>query len=187
MRWLAILLAFLQPAWLLAQPDSLRAPRWTARTQFAGLQGTISGGVLWNIPDGRLQAGVLYGFSESRDGAPEFHGLAFRVNGSWFPLQRATLGDWHVSPTAVITGLLEVGEHAHLTLPDHYPDGYYGPHALHALFAVGGRAGRMNRGWGWAFTAETVALDTHLWYAISQRSTPFTDAWSLALGAEVYF
>ena len=187
MKRLGNILVFLAPLWLSAQPDSLRAPLWTARAQFAGMQGTLSGGVLWNIPDGRLQAGVMYGYSSPQDGIPDFHGLAVRANGSWFPLHKATVGDWHLSPTLAITGLLELGDHSFLSLPDQYPDDYYGQQALHALFAVGGRLGRMHQGWGWAFTAETVALDTYLWYAISQRSTPFTDAWSLALGAEVYF
>ena len=188
MNWPVTILCTLLPVWLVALPDSLRAPRWSVRAQFAGMQGTLSGGVLWNTPDGRLQAGAMYGFSDARNGVPEFHGLAFRANGSWFPLHRSTMGRWHVSPTLAVTGLLELGDHAFLSLPEHYPDDYYGQHALHALVAVGGRMGRMHRsGRGWAFTVETVALDTYLWYAISQRSTPFTDAWSLALGAEVYF
>ncbi|MCB0794228.1 MAG: hypothetical protein KDB88_05780 [Flavobacteriales bacterium] len=170
-----------------AQEDTTRAPVWTLRTQFAGYQGTVGAGILWNVPDGRAQVGLLYGFSAPQYDLPAFHGLALRLTGSWFSLDRSTIGRWHLSPTMAITGLLELGDLAYLSIPKEYPDGYYPPQAFHALLSLGGRVGRIEHGKGWSFSVETVALDTYLWYAISQRETPFLDAWSLALGAEFHF
>lgn len=187
MRPLVLCLLLALPIGSVASDDTLRAPRWSARAQFAGMQGAVSMGGLWNNRDGRLQAGLLYGYAPARDGIEAFRALAFRLNGSLLPMRNGRLGKWHLSPTMALTGLLEFGTHAYLTQPDGVPDGYYGQQALHALIAFGGRGGRCNDRYGWSLTAEAVALDTYLWYSVIQRSVPFVEAWSLALGAEFHF
>ena len=188
-RWLLILCSAssLITAWGQPQPDSLRAARWTARTQVAGMQGLVSAGALWNPPDGRLQLGALYGFAPAANGAQAFHALVLRVTGALLPLHQPVCGRWTFSPVLSLSMLADVSGTTWLVLPEEFPDGYYGPNGLHGLLGVGGRVGRTNACNGWALTLETVALDTPLWYAISQSAAPFHEAWSLAVGFEYHF
>jgi len=189
MKPLLMMLLGMSSGLLAAQSDSVhhRAPRFAARGQFAGMQGIGSGGLLWNLPDGRLQLGALYGHSPAKLGANAFHGAALRVSSAWFPVHKAVKGRWTMSPTLSITTLFELGGTAWFRLPPEFPDGYYGPNAIHALLAIGGRAGQVDKDGGWIFTMETVALDTYLWYSFIMREVPFHSAWSLALGAEYHF
>jgi hypothetical protein len=173
--------------WAQADAAPGRAPRWTARGQFAGLQGAGSVGLLWNVPDGRLQLGALYGHAPAVNGAKPFHAAVLRVAGSWWPMQKPQAGRWTISPTAAVSALFDLSGTAFYALPPEYPKGYYCPQAVHGLLAVGGRVGRIHPGGSVAFTAEVVALDTYLWYALSQRTVGLHEPWSLALGLELSF
>lgn len=164
-----------------------RAPRYTIRTQFAGMQGLISGGMLWNLPDGRLRLGAMYGYDPGRYGGTDLHAAILRANGSWFPIHQTRIGKWSVSPIASLSAMLELGGITFLTLPDQYPAGFYSPQSIHGLLGLGIGAGRINSEGGWLLTAEAVSLDTYLWYGLSQRQVKFTQLWNLALGVEYYF
>ena len=131
--------------------------------------------------------GMLYGHAPAGDGGGAFHGLVLRVTGALFPIHKPMHGPWSVTPTASISALIDLSENTWLIPPPEFPRGYYGPTGLHGLLAIGGRLGHWQRGRAWALTVETVALDTYLWYAISRKSIPFSDAWSLALGVEHHF
>jgi hypothetical protein len=120
-------------------------------------------GLLWNVPDGRLQLGALYGHAPAVNGAKPFHVAVLRVAGSWFPMQMPRTGRWTISPTASVSALFDLSGTAFYALPPEYPKGYYSPQAVHGLLAVGGRVGRIHPGGSVAFTAELVALDTYLW------------------------
>jgi hypothetical protein len=172
-----------------AQTDSalIRAPKWTARAQVAGMQGLVSGGALWNVPDGRLQMGAQYGFAPAANGSKAYHGLVLRATGSWFPIHKPQFGKWNLSPIASLSAVLEVGGIAFLALPPDYPKGYYAPQAIHGLLGLGGRLGQVGQDGGWSFTAEAVALDTYLWYGIIQQQIEVRNMWNLALGAEYHF
>jgi hypothetical protein len=172
-----------------AQMDTTlsRAPRWSARGQFAGLQGAGSFGLLWNAPAGRLQLGALYGHAPSSQGSQPFHVAVLRLNGSLFPVHKPQWGRWSVTPTLALSGMFDLSGTGHYALPAQYPEGYYAPSAVHALLSLGARAGRQHKGGSVAFTAELVALDTYLWYAIDHPGIGLHEAWSLALGLEVAF
>lgn len=172
-----------------AQMDTTlsRAPRWSARGQFAGLQGAGSFGLQWNAPDGRSQVGVLYGHAPSVQDSRPFHVAVLRLNGSLFPMNRPCRGRWTLSPTLALSAMFDLSGTGHYALPPQYPEGYYAPSAVHALLAVGGRAGRLHKDGGVALTVELVALDTYLWYAIDHPGIGLYEAWSLALGVEVAF
>mgnify|MGYP001467590854 CR=1 FL=1 len=188
MRSLAfIFLAAALPLFGETGPDSTLAPRWSARAQFAGMQGLVSGGLLWNIPDGRLQLGALYGSAPAGHGGKTYHAAIMRATGSWFPIHEAQVGRWSLSPIASISAVLEMSGIAFLALPPDYPKGYYAPQALHGVLSLGGRLGRVGPEGGWSVTAEAVTLDTYLWYGIIQRQVEVHQIWSLALGLEYHF
>lgn len=189
MRMLLASMLLLLGGLVRAQVDTApeRAPRWTARGQFAGLQGAGSVGLLWNVPDGRLQLGALYGHAPAVNGAKPFHAAVLRVAGSWWPMQKPQAGRWTISPTAAVSALFDLSGTAFYALPPQYPEDYYRPQAVHGLLAFGGRVGRLHPGGSVAFTAELVALDTYLWYALSQPTIGLHEPWSLALGLEVAF
>ncbi|MBL7939341.1 MAG: hypothetical protein JNL43_08275 [Flavobacteriales bacterium] len=167
--------------------DSTRAPKWAARAQFAGMQGLVSTGLLWTVPDGRLQIGALYGHSPDRHSGTDFHGAILRATGAWFPVHKQQCGKWSMSPTVSLSAVMELGGISFFRLPDRYPDDYYGPQALHGLLSIGGRLGHPVRGGRLALTAEAVTLDTYLWYGIIQRQIKFKGMWSMALGVEYHF
>lgn len=102
-------------------------------------------------------------------------------------MHRPCRGRWTVSPTLAVSATFDLSATGHYALPPQYPEGYYAPSAVHALLALGGRAGRLHKGGGLALTVEMVALDTYLWYAIDHPGIGLHEAWSLALGLEVAF
>ncbi len=82
---------------------------------------------------------------------------------------------------------MEMGDISFFLLPSQYPDGYYGPQALHGLLSIGGRVGHPVGAGRLALTAEAVTLDTYLWYGIIQHQIKVKNMWNLALGVEYYF
>ncbi len=168
-------------------PDTMRAPRWTVRTQFAGMQGTLSTGLFRNMPEGRLHVGAQYGFAPSRNGGKAYHGAILRATGSWFPIHRPQFGKWNLSPIMSLAAAWELGGIAFLSLPKNYPDDYYAPQSLHGLLSFGGRVGRVGDDGSWSFTAEAVTMDTYLWYGLIQQQIKIHNMWNLALGLEYHF
>jgi hypothetical protein len=172
-----------------AQTDSIprHVPRWSARTQFAGQQGTGSVGLQWSSRTGRWQAAALYGYSPAQGLPRAFHAAVLRCTVQPARFDRVLHSHWSLSPILSASGLVELGGISFLALPSEYIEDYYSPQAAHALLSIGLRASHPARNGRIAFTVETVSLDTHLWYALRDSSIRFSDAWSLALGLEWYF
>lgn len=160
---------------------------WRVRGQFAGYQGMFSVGGGPVLAKGLWRPALMYGFAPADAYRTAVHQVILRndfvfMRGS----ERAGL---HVSPTTSLNLLMETGRHSYLSLPDRFPRGYYTAPLPHATIGVGGRLAQREMAWGpfreWAFTAEVVALDTYLWYAVSERGFPLSNAIGLSFGAEL--
>lgn len=103
--------------------------------------------------------------------------------------RKAAHGALHLSPSASLNMLLETGRHSYLQLPERFPRGYYMTPLPRITLGIGGRLSQGGMAWRlfkeWAFTTEVVALDTYLWYAVSQRGFPLGDALGLSVCAQL--
>ena len=160
---------------------------WRIRGQVAGYQGlfSVGGGPL--LAKGLWRPALMYGFAPADAYRSAVHQVVLR-NDLVF-LRKGRKNAWHVSPTASLNVLLETGRHSYLKLPERFPRGYYMTPLPHLTMGAGARLARSGMSWGpfkeWAFTGEVLALDSYLWYALSERGFPLSDAIGLSFGAEL--
>ncbi len=186
MRWILIICC----CWwsqIYAQSDttSRKSLDISPRFQFAGLQGQFSAGALVNFKNERIQLGLMYGYRSGQLGANDYQGITLRS--AWALRDRQLSKTISFAPHFAFSASLEVGGTTFFFLPDEFPPDYYGPQSLHGIIGLGGKL-KMDTGKGQlAFTAETVTLDTYLWYFIIQDEVSFPSIWSLSLGLEYRF
>ena len=163
-----------------------RPLKWHARIQTAGYQGLVSVGAGPSLLKGRWLPGLMYGYAPAAHGRSAVHQIILRNDVIFLPGAQKR-SHWF-SPSFSANLLLETGEHTYLRLPDEFAKGYYFTPQLHGTFGVGavvgvpfGAEGRRTL----FVTAEAVALDTYLWYSISQRGIPITRAFGLSLAVAV--
>jgi hypothetical protein len=167
--------------------DPPARPKWHVRTQFAGFQGLLSAGGGPVLAKGVWRPALMYGYAPPLNERARVHQFILRNDIVLFPRMR--LRDPWVSPFFSANLLLETGDHTYLKLPDQFPRGYYHPPQVHGTFGAGARLNKITSARGpfkeITFSTEFVALDTYLWYAISQRGAPLHRAFGLsfALGA----
>lgn len=184
MRKALLFISLLFAGTLLAQRDTSKVLDLSTRFQFAGLQGTFSTGVFHNFKKDHFMLGLMYGFSPSGEFSRAYHGITLRSTYAWRALEKGT---FKFEPYVQISANLEVGKTAFFSLPDNFPDDYYGPQSLHAIGGVGVKT-KTRLGLGeLALTLETVTLDTYLWYLIIQKQIDFEEVWSMSLGLEYRF
>lgn len=192
MRW-PFMIAFMGAALALTAQDGTPAEKpsraWRMRGQFAGYQGLISVGGGPVLAKGLWRPALMYGFAPADSYRTAVHQIILR-NDLVF-LRKGREAPWHVSPTASLNVLLETGRHSYLSLPERFPRGYYMAPLPRVTLGAGARLARGMSSSGpfreWAFTGELVALDSYLWYAVSERGFPLADAIGLSFGAELLF
>lgn len=194
MRWSAVISAF-SFAGLAAGADppvaGQESPRshvnWHLRGQFAGFQGLLSIGGGPSFFRGVYRPALMYGYAPATIGRSGVHQVILRNDIVFRPAPR--MKTWWVSPTASLNVLLEVGDHSLLKLPEYYPKDYYITPMIHGTFGLGVKVNRRVGGLfkEISFHMEAVALDTYLWYTLSQRNAPIHKAFGLSLAAAAAF
>lgn len=192
LRVLSFLLATVWCAMLKAQVDTaanVQEPAWRLRVQAAGYQGLLSiggGPVLWK---GRWQPALMYGWAPPTDRRKAIHSVIIRND--LVPGPVLDRGPWSLSPAFSMNLLIDTGGHSFLVLPKEYPRGYYTTTALHATFGLGARLAYADHGHEGlpqaGLSVELVTLDTYAWYAIDQRTVPFSDAFSMSIALDILF
>ena len=155
--------------------------------QFAGNIGFISGGIGYNFLNNNLESGVLYGYVPKSIGDVEIHHLTLK--------NTFTIKKWKLSQSINIyatTGFsisFNLFGNTFLKLPYQYPDGYYGPNAVHGILFFGTKISGKNLQPNFLnkinLFYELVIMDNDLWYGIKSRYTSFTEQWSLAVGINI--
>lgn len=160
--------------------------RVSLRGQFAGQQGMVSFGGLLNLEHDRIQFGIMYGFAPGEIETPDFHGITLRSTWALPALVISKQKNIDLSVYASVSAMLEVGGISFFTVPEGFPERYYFPQSLHGIFGGGIKLRFKGLDAPCSLSVETVSLDTHLWYLISQKQVHFLDAWSLSLGLEIF-
>jgi len=174
----------------LAQPNrkaDQRRSAWpdAAQLQYAGNIGMASAGLGYTIRNDRFRALLVYGFVPGQYAAGKtVHLISAKAT--------ARVAQWHITesmalvPYAGLAGTLEPGRHSLLTLPDHYPDDYYGTTSFHATLLGGTRLGIQKDDSGFPKTIEPFveigATETLLYYKLLNREVNAGRAFSMALG-----
>jgi len=189
-RWLSIVVLTSLATIALPQdePPDPKSPRqWRVRGQFAGHQGLGSVGAGPLLAKGLWRPALMYGFAPADAYRTAVHQVILRND--FVFMQGRGRSRLHVAPAASLNLLMETGRHSYLRLPERFPRGYYMAPLPRATVGVGGRLAQRSLARGpfreWAFTAEAVALDTYLWYAVSERGFPLWNAFGLSFGAEL--
>jgi hypothetical protein len=154
--------------------------RWHFRTQFAGYQGLLSIGGGPILFRGIYMPGLMYGYAPALGARSAVHQVILRND----VVFGKSLGEstWRISPAASVNVLVEVGDHSLLRLPEYYPKNYYITPMIHGTLGAGLKARRKLDGFFKEISihSELVALDTLLWYTISQRNAPIHKAFGLS-------
>jgi hypothetical protein len=161
-------------------------PRWHVRSQFAGFQGLVSAGGGIILARGVWRPGLMYGYAPPAGDRIRVHQVILRNDAVFRPRPRER-PTWF-SAAASLNLILEAGDHSYLRLPPQFPRGYYHPPQAHGTVGLGGRVSHLfSGGREIAFTTEFVALDTYLWYGISQKGVPLHQAFGLSFGVAAAF
>ncbi len=166
-----------------------RARHWHLRVQFAGYQGLISVGGGPVLARGRWHPGLMYGFAPPAGDRPAVHQIIVRNDLIFRP--DPSDRKFHVSPSLSANLLIETGRYSYLKLPSEFPAGYYAAPQLHGTLGLGARwIRRMPDGSLFrnvSFSAEFTGLDTYIWYSISERGIPISDAFGLSFALAASF
>lgn len=185
----AALLVGLAP--LAATPDAER--HWAipdhAKLQLAGNVGFLSPGVGWAWLGDRVESDLFLGWVPPGVGGESIVSATAKL--TWAPWRLRSGAGWSLRP---LTGAVQLtytfGDEYFLSLPDHYPSGYYSTaSALRGALALGASAGRP----AWeldelSLYAELVALDAMLFFwAKNPGALGANDVVSVALGVKAAF
>ncbi|WP_299013695.1 hypothetical protein [uncultured Polaribacter sp.] len=158
--------------------------------QLAGNIGFLSTGIGYEIFDDVWYAELLYGFvPPSISDADAIHLITIK---NTFPIFTKDLGNnYSISPIAGLGFTYDVGPNTFTTLPSRFPAGYYVPNAFHFTVFVGGK---LHKEFANATTFKGVDLyfelgtvDSYLWTLITTNEFTLSDAFSTAIGVNLYF
>ena len=159
------------------------------KMQFAGNIGFISLGVGYEVFEDVLFSELLYGYvPESVSGAKKIHLITLK---NTFPIFTKEIGsNYAISPIAGFTASYDVGPTTFTTLPSKFPKGYYIANSIHFTLFAGAKVHkkfvRSNFFKGIDMYAELGTVETYLWYAITSKEVKFNDAFSPAIGLNLY-
>ena len=174
------------------ESDSDHVKKWYSpdyvKVQFAGNIGLFSAGVGYNVFKDFMATELLYGYvPESVSEAEKIHVFTLK---NTIPVYSRT---WDEIQASLITGFTftyETGNNSELKFPDRFPDGYYFTNAFHVTLFGGVNVHRKfeqsRRFRGVDFYIEWGAVETYLWYAITSKEVNLKDAFSTALGINLY-
>jgi hypothetical protein len=154
--------------------------KWHLRAQFAGYQGLLSIGGGPKLFRGIYRPGLMYGYAPALGARTAVHQIILR-NDVVFGRSGGER-TWRILPTASLNVLVEIGDHSLLRLPEYYPKAYYITPMIHGTLGAGLKIARKVDGFfkEISFHSELVALDTLLWYTISQRHAPINKAFGIS-------
>lgn len=161
-----------------------------ASLQFAGNIGFLSIGAGYEIFDDVWYAELLYGYSPRSITAAESNHLITIKN--TFPIFTKELSNsFSISPIAGIAITYDAGNNTFTSLPGQFPKGYYISNAIH-LTIFGGfkvhkdfKNDKIFKGIDMYYELGTV--ESYLWYAITSSEFSMSDAFSSAIGVNLYF
>jgi hypothetical protein len=172
------------------QTDTRRSCKFcpkTAQLQHAGNIGLFSAGTGYDVLDKRLRLLLIYGYvPESITFADPIHLLTFKTTLRVYDFDISNrLG---VSPYVGGTATFEPGDHSVLSLPDYFPEDYYGTTAFHFTMLGGLRLNLSTNINGlnqFQPFVEAGLSDTMFGYKISNRTVPWNRIMSAALGISI--
>jgi hypothetical protein len=160
------------------------------KTQFAGNIGLFSVGAGYEVFNNVLYSELLYGYvPESVSKAKKIHLITIK---NTFPIFTKEFdNNYTVSPIAGFSASYDVGTNTFTTLPNNFPRDYYITNAIHFTLFVGAKVHKnfVNSKVfkGVDLYAELGTVETYLWYAITSKEVTFSDAFSTAIGINLYF
>jgi hypothetical protein len=153
----------------------------TAHFQFAGFIGMYSLGAGYHYWKERANSSLVYGYVPDKFASYPVHTIALKNTLRLFTINKSQ----KVIP-AFYAGFslnCEVSRHAFVILPDYYPNGYYGPQALHFTFFTGLKTKiPLKDNMALEPFAELGTLDSYLWYSYYNDEVDLDDVIRLALG-----
>ena len=161
-----------------------------ASLQLAGNIGFLSVGVGYEIFDDVWYAELLYGYVPSiRSKAESIHLVTIK---NTFPIFTKEFGNnYSISPIAGLGITYDAGTNTFTTLPSQFPKGYYISNAIHFTLFGGAKVhkdftdNKIFKGIDYYFEVGTV--ESYLWYAITSKEVKITEAFSSAIGVNIYF
>ncbi|MBI9068435.1 MAG: hypothetical protein JEZ09_14160, partial [Salinivirgaceae bacterium] len=157
------------------------------KVQFAGNVGVVSAGFGYNTFGGKMTSMLMLGYAPKFISNADivtviqkntFRGRNFKIS----KLQR-------IYPIAGFSINIETGRNSFLTLPDDYPEGYYGTNAItYAIFTGLTFQGKINHKTfvkQLEYYCEIGTLGTYVYYNIMRKEYLNPDILSLALGVNI--
>lgn len=156
--------------------------------QFAGNIGFLSAGLGFELFKERLNVELIYGFVPVYNNRKAIHTFTLKT---FMPICSIKWKKYSLAPYGGFTTSYETGRHSFVKLPDRFPDGYYKPNAVHFTALVGVKLNKKLANGFWFKSVDVYfelgAVDSYLWYAISNKEVKLNDVFSSALGLNFYF
>ncbi|WP_439131944.1 hypothetical protein [Polaribacter sp.] len=161
-----------------------------ASLQFAGNIGLFSTGIGYEIYDDIWFLELLYGYiPESITKAKSTHLITLK---NTFPIfTKKIKKEYFISPIAGFTATYDATTNTFTTLPSQFTKGYYVSNAIHFVIFGGFKIHKdfdtKSFIKGIDFYYEIGTVESYLWYAITSKQVPMSEAFSSAIGVNFYF
>jgi len=155
------------------------------KIQFAGNIGVISSGIGYNYLSDKAQFDILYGFIPKSLGGANIHTIS---NKNSILLFKQNIGKYLVLSRSVGVSVNRAFTKNTFTyLPNHYPENYYSPNAIHLAPFISYNfiySNQLKEGLNqFNIFFEISTLDTYLYNYIRSSTVNFNEIWNLAIGS----
>lgn len=155
--------------------------------QYAGNIGFFSGGLGYDLFNGRLSGNLMIGYVPEEIANTSIVTISQKNIFRFRNFKPQLIHQFY--PTTGFSVNMETGNNSFIVLPDRYPDGYYGTNAFTFSFFVGlNYQLEVQKSILFKqieYYAEIGTLATYVYYAFKQRDYFNPDIWSLAIGMKL--